>query len=322
MKNEEYINHMEAIYTIYKEKSFTRAAEKLYISQPALSYTVRKVETDLGFPIFERSGKEVSLTQVGERVIKSISEIMRIRATLSSEIDDLLKLKKGSVVIGSTTFVASYILPGILRKFRASYPDVEISVVVDQSTELEEKLEREQLDIIIDNATNFVDWYQYTPLLREHILIGVPKEFDINESIEKFRIPNEVIQSSETDFSSLPKLPITRLRDEKFVLLKRGNKLRQISRQIFEESRCVTNIAMEFDRLHTAVSYAEAGFGVCFLTDTTLRYSNACENLYIYSPETEFSTLTLYIIYKKNRYQTSAATELVRFIKEAQKSTS
>ena len=81
MKNEEYINHMEAIYTIYKEKSFTRAAEKLYISQPALSYTVRKVETDLGFPIFERSGKEVSLTQVGEKVIKSISEIMRIRAT-------------------------------------------------------------------------------------------------------------------------------------------------------------------------------------------------------------------------------------------------
>ena len=71
---------------------------------------------------------------------------------------------------------------------------------------------------------------------------------------------------------------------------------------------------MEFDRLHTAVRYAAAGFGVCFLTDMTLKYSDACDNLCIYSPETEISNLTLYIIYKKNRYQTSASAELVRFI--------
>jgi len=318
MKNEEYINHMEAIYTIYQEKSFTRAAEKLYISQPALSFTVKKVESELGYPIFERSGKEVSLTQIGVKVIKAISDIMRIKSKLSAEIDDILKLKKGSIVIGSTTFIASYILPNILRRFRNKYPNIEISIVVDQSTELEEKLESEQLDIIIDNVTSYVDWYSYTPLLKEHILIGVPLEFTVNEGISNYRISPELIKTDAVDYEGLPKLPVALLRDEKFILLKRGNKLRQISRQIFEESHCIINTTMEFDRLHTAVSYANAGFGICFLTDTTLKYGNAFENLYIYAPDTEFSDLTLYIIYKKNRYLTNAASELVKFMKETQ----
>ena len=60
--------HMDYVYTVYLEKSFTKAAEKLYISQPALSATVKKLEKDLGFPIFERKGKEISLIDISDTV--------------------------------------------------------------------------------------------------------------------------------------------------------------------------------------------------------------------------------------------------------------
>ena len=316
MKDSLYIAHMDYIYAVYQEKSFTRAAEKLYISQPALSQIIKKVESELGYPIFERSGKEIGLTQIGERIIHAITEIKRIQTKAASEIDDILKLKKGNIAIGSTTFVASYILPKILRGFKNKYPDIEINIAVEQSTELEEMLENEQVDIVIDNVTTFIDWYQYAPLLKEHILIGVPREYEINREYRQYQIPHEIIKNGMANYDTLPKIPISKFAGENFILLKKGNKLRQIARHIFDESHVLSNTVMEFDRLHTAVSYAEAGFGICFLSDITLKYSNTCDNLCIYLPETQFPDLTLYIIYKKNRYLSNATGELVKFISE------
>ena len=318
MKSQFYINHMNYIYTIYQEKSFTRAAEKLYISQPSLSLTIKKIETEIGYPIFERCGKEVTLTEIGIKYIKAIEEIFKIQAKLAAEVDDLLKLKKGNVTIGSTTFVASYLLPGILKRFKDKYPDIEVSVVVEQSTELEEKLEAGEIDIMIDNATAFLDGYKYIPLLKEHILLGVPKELTINDAYRDKQISLSSIRDFRGNYSELPKTSLSGFSREKFIFLKRGNKIRQIAARILDEHRIIPDVVMEFDRLHTAVSYAEAGFGLSFLTDTTLLYSNTCENLCIYIPDTVYSELTLYIIYRNGRYLSSAAKELVDFIKSTE----
>ena len=82
--------HMDYVYAVYEEKSFTKAAEKLYISQPALSSTIKKLEKDMGYPIFERRGKEVVPTYVGQRYLEAAEEIRLIRRNLEQEIDDLL----------------------------------------------------------------------------------------------------------------------------------------------------------------------------------------------------------------------------------------
>lgn len=89
------LRHIDYVYAIYKEKSFTRAAEQLYISQPSLSATIKKLEKDLGYPIFERTGKEITPTYIGEKFIKAAEEILIIKKNLENEVDDLLKLRKG-----------------------------------------------------------------------------------------------------------------------------------------------------------------------------------------------------------------------------------
>ena len=81
-------------YEIYKEKSFTKAAEKLFISQPSLSLTIKKLEDNLGVPIFDRSGREICLTDIGEKYISAIEEINIIEKNLKNEIDDLKKMLK------------------------------------------------------------------------------------------------------------------------------------------------------------------------------------------------------------------------------------
>lgn len=310
-----FFNHMEYIYTVYQEGSFTRAAEKLYISQPALSLTIKKVENEIGYPIFERSGKNVSPTPLGARCIKFIEDIIRLKTRLSVEIDDILKLKNGKISIGSTEFVVQRILPDILKNFKAKYPEIEISVVADGSGELEMKLENDEVDIIIDNATVFIDGYKYIPLLDEQILLAVPRELSLNDEHKSRQLSAERIKAGDFSIDPSLKIDLEIFRTQRFIFLSRGSKLRQLASQIFDEAKIIPNLSMEFNRISTAISYAEAGFGLCFITDTTLKYGSMSDKLCYYAVNTDFSDMTLYIIHKKNRHLSNTAREFIGYIK-------
>ena len=103
------LKYSEYAYEVYKERSFTKAAENLFISQPSLSLTVKKLEDELGAKIFDRSCKEIALTDIGKKYIRAVEEIKNIEKNLKNEIEDLQKLRRGKVTIGSTVFVSSCI---------------------------------------------------------------------------------------------------------------------------------------------------------------------------------------------------------------------
>lgn len=308
--------YIDYVYAIYKEKSFTRAAEKLYISQPSLSSTIKKLEKSLGFPIFERSGKEITPTVIGEKYLKAVEEILIIKNNLENEIDDLLKLRKGNILLGSTSFVVSNILPDILKEFRKKYPGIEIKISVEQSTVLQERLEKGLFDIAIDNAATMQQEISYIPLLRERILVGVPSEFEINALYKEYQIPKEKITNAYFDCESHPKIDISKFANEEFILLNSGNKMRQIADKIFAEKAITPRVSFEFDQLTTAISFAENGFGICFLTDTILKYGGNYKNITFYQPNTNCADRILYIMYKSNRYLSTASSELIGFLKE------
>lgn len=309
-------SHIHYVYAVYQEKSFTKAAERLYISQPALSSTIKKLEKDLGYPIFDRNGKEITPTYLGEKYIRAAEEMLMIQKNLECEIDDLIKLKKGNIVLGGTTFIVSNLLPAVLKAFGRTYPDIEIQILVEQSTILREKLERGLVDIAIDNAITQEPEYQYIPLFKEHILIGVPNEFEINDRYREYQIPAEMIREGCCDYSKLPKLDISAFKDEKFILLKTGNKMRQMSHNIFAEKNISPGMCFEFDQLMTSISFAKGGLGICFLTDTIIKHVDLCENITLYQPDTCFSERDLYIMYRKNKYLSSASREFIDFLKK------
>lgn len=307
------LKYMEYAYAVYQAGSFTRAAERLYISQPSLSQIIKKLETEIGQPIFERSGKNITLTPVGEVYIRAVEQILQIRTDLQQQIDDIQSLKTGKLTIGSTTFIASYVLPAIIKEFQNKYPDIQIDLFVEQSTVLEEKLEQGRVDFIIDNAPLQKEVYVYIPWLTEQILLGVPQELPVNEKLEKYRVSAENICRGKKSL----RLPITAVRDEKFILLKHGNTMRQTASRIFQEAGIHPEISMEFDLLMSTICYAESGFGICFLTDTILRYGKGCRNLVFYLPDTQYNSRELFVIYKKAKYLTSAAREFISCVTSA-----
>ena len=95
---------MEYIYEVYKEKSFSKAAAALFISQPSLSANVKRVENRIGYPIFDRSTKPLQLTEVGKHYIQAVEKVMDIENNLENYLLDLGNLKTGTLNVGGSNF--------------------------------------------------------------------------------------------------------------------------------------------------------------------------------------------------------------------------
>ena len=119
----------EYVYEVYKERSFSKAAKNLFISQPALSVTIKRIENRIGTPIFDRSTNPVGLTECGQKYIEVIKQYMDLQNGFLNYLSNLEELKVGSVNVGGSNLFTSCILPPIIARFAVRYPSVEINVV-------------------------------------------------------------------------------------------------------------------------------------------------------------------------------------------------
>ena len=125
---------------------FSKAAERLHISQPSLSATIRKVEEEAGSPIFERKTRPVSLTPFGVAYIQGIEQVREIEETLYSLVDDLRTLQRGQVAIGGSNLSIPYVIPRKLAAFKRQYPRVELRIVEATTGQAKTMLDGGDLD--------------------------------------------------------------------------------------------------------------------------------------------------------------------------------
>ena len=134
---QDYFNKKEIIYTIYQEKSFSKAAQKLYVSQPSLSAMVRKIEEDIGFPLFDRTSKPIRLTEAGMEYIRAAEEIFQIESAFANYADAYNNLQTGSLTLGSNQLLSSLVLPKYISEFVRLHPQISLHLVDDNSVVLE-----------------------------------------------------------------------------------------------------------------------------------------------------------------------------------------
>ena len=128
------------VYEVYKERSFTKAAQNLYISQPSLSARIKKIEEIIGEPLFDRSTTPLQLTEVGKVYIEAAEEITQIEQRVENYINDLAGLKTGNLAVGASTLFAAYVVPSLITQFNQKFPDVHIQLIEGNTAELEEML--------------------------------------------------------------------------------------------------------------------------------------------------------------------------------------
>lgn len=298
------------VYAVYEEKSFTRAAQKLFISQPSLSAAIKGVEQKVGAPLFER-GNGVKLTQVGEEYIKTARDIMGCENDFTNKINDIYNLDTGHITVGGTNYLSSYVLPDIINRFKALYPKIEVTLVEGNSTALSTMIKNEEIDIVIDSFEDPTDSYKAYPLISEKILLCVPASFEINKSISPYRInPNDISYSDNVKGVS-----VSLFKDENFVLLKSGNDMYERAMRIFNKNNINPSVSFSVDQLNISYALAASGMGICFVTDTLFKYGRFNDNVFLYNIDSDMGIRSLYVAHKKQKYCTRAMSE---FIKAAQ----
>lgn len=303
------------VYEIYKEKSFTRAAQKLYISQPSLSAAVKNIEQKVGAPLFERVGSGATLTQIGAEYIKAASEIMRVENEFAQRLNDIYGMQTGTLTVGGTNYLSSYVLPQIINRFTSAYPKITVNLVEANSERLGEMVQNEQVDIVIDSFDDTMDYYEGYPLASERILLCVPADIKVNNKLKKYQISPDCVYNSDFDLSSVPPVPIDEFANENFVLLKSGNDMYNRAMSVFEKNKITPKVSFSVDQLNISYALAGSQIGICFVTDTLLKYGKFHDNVILYNINEEYGSRTLYVAYKKKKYCTKAMSEFINIAK-------
>lgn len=304
-------SNKEYVYAVYKERNFSKAAEKLYITQPSLSLTIKKVENQLGAQLFDRSSTPIRLTDCGEEYIRCVERIMDIENGFEAYLSDLSGLKTGSLAIGASNFFTSYILPPVITRFKSKYPRVEISLIEADTVRLEKMLYAGELDLIIENYPLNEAVYQKHLFYRERMILAVPEILPLNKDLQKYRLRAEDIISGSHLNPKTPAVPLQKFKDAPFVLLRFGNDTRARADKIFEEHKVEPNTVLELDQMATAYHIACNGMGAALISDTLVRETLPDPRIVYYKIDSAYAERNIYFYHKISKHVTKAMAEFL-----------
>lgn len=307
------------VYTVYKEQSFTKAAQKLFISQPSLSVAIKNTEKKIGAPVFERTGVGISLTEVGKSYIEACENMLRSEKEFERRLYDIYNLNSGHISVGGSNYLSSYVLPKVINDFCKLYPNIEVTLTEAHSIAMAQMIKDDVIDIMVDSFDRVDDAYELYPLVKERTFLCVPWDNPINQKLAKYIIPAMDICENKLDYSQAPTVPMQMFKDEKFIILKSGNDMHRRAMDIFAESHIMPDVALFVDQLNISYAVSQSGMGLCFVTDTILRYMKAYDEVALYNIDTKHAERTLYMGYKKGRYVTNAMKEFINIAKNTVK---
>lgn len=305
---------MEYIYEMYRQGNIMTAAEKLYISQPALSMSIRKVEKELGMPLFDRSSRPMRLTEAGKIYIESVEKMRWLEREMEDRLAGLSELKSGVLRIGGSHYINTVILACVLTKFHQCYPGVRVELVEESSAALAEMLRRHQIDLTLSCNEMFMQEFTKYPAFCDHVLIAVPAGDPVNQKAADHMLSAaDIIAGKHLSAHSVAVSPGV-FENLSFILLEPGNNLYARAKQMFSDAGVDPQVALSLSQLSTAYHMAAAGFAATLTCDRMVTSPDV--PLCFYLPDSPLSERTFHFITPSGSYVTHAAQELIRLFRE------
>ena len=269
------IRQLEYFLMVSRVNSFTRAAERLYVSQPAVTNAVRSLEDELGIQLFDRSQKQALLTTEGKIFFAHVEQIMNGISNTLEEINSLKNLGTGIVNIGLTALGGIPSCVFLLKEFVEGYPNIKISVREDETEKLQKLLVEDKLDFAFVFSGKEKSTLAYLELPPQELALCCNRR-------HRFRRQNV--------------LPLEELGNESLILPK-------TARDFFVDSNILRNVVAEISHVQTIKSLVSAGLGVSILPEEIFEQD---DNLIAVALDPPIY-LRPVIAYKKNRKQSHAA---------------
>lgn len=307
------LNEMRYVYAVYQEKSFSKAAKKMYITQPALSNMVRKAEMEAGAQFFDRSTIPLTVTKEGDYYIRCIEEILFIQRNIKAYFKDLKDLNTGTLSIGGSSFFCSFVLAEIIGRFRERYPNVEIDLKEGNTDELKGGLADESLDLVMETALfpedSSLDLYYYKS---ETIILAVPAAYEINKRIQPYKLTYQDVVSERFLCDAMEPVPLGLFKEVPFIRMKPGNDMYQRSGMMCQRVGFTPKVAIQMDQVLTSYNIASSGVGAVFIRSGIIKFMPENQKLVYYKLGDSLAKRKILIAAKKGKYVTSAMREFLR----------
>jgi len=232
---------LQVFREVVRQGSFTRAAEKLYIAQPAVSITIRKLEEELELTLLNRLEKQVTLTTEGESLLRHAEAILAAFAAAETEMAELRDLSHGEVRIGIPPMLSSYYFPRIIGAFRQQYPNLQLSVNGEGAANLLRMIRRGEIDMAVIAGAEVPDGLQGQQLLREEIVACVPAGHPL---------------------AGLPSVSLAAFMREPLILYQEGYFMRELMNQLIAASSEAPQVVFETNLFSMVRSLIRQGTGV------------------------------------------------------------
>ncbi len=295
---------MKYIYMVYQKGSFSKAAQALYMTQPALSIAVQRVEAEIGMPLFRRDRQPLELTEAGKLYIEKIRQMEVLEHELEQQLQDLSQLKTGTLRIGGSHYFNSYVLPPVLAQYQAKWPGVHLVLTEGGSARLLALLNERQIDLTFHCMPAPHERFHRIPAFRDTILLAVPWVFPVNRQLSYCALTAEDVLAGTHRKEGCPAADLRQLADTPFLLLTPGNNLRDRALSFFQEAGITPPVVMELSQLVTAYHLASAGLGAVFISDRLV--GNRGEKMLYYPLRSPLATRTFDIVLPGKTYVSQA----------------
>ncbi|MDY2983714.1 MAG: LysR family transcriptional regulator [Synergistes jonesii] len=287
------------VVTIADEQSFSKAAEKLFISQPSLSQYIKRLENSLGLKLFKRSTVPIEATNEGKEYIEYARRILILQNEMSIVLKEVAGTQRGTLSIGTSQARGTAMLPLLIPFFKKKYPNININLVErlpGESNSLEKLVFENKIDLCFLSPPISRNDIHCEKLFDEQLLIAAPSNTQIKgtsnlESEDNWKV-----------------IDLAELKNENFILAMPHNRFRIIAE--IECAKCgfIPNVIMETRSMDTAQRMVAAGYGFTFVPELVINQwlENMAQPHYFVFGNPIFKC-PAYIAYKKEAYMSRAA---------------
>jgi DNA-binding transcriptional LysR family regulator len=238
-----------AFVEVAKRQSVTRAAEALFVTQPALTARIQGLERELGCSLFVRTPRGMKLSDAGEAFLPHAARALDALADGRMQVNALERGGAGRLAIGAAPAVSTYVLPQLLKSFALSHPRVSVRVRTGHSEEVLELVLREQVDVGLVRALQHRDIVS-TPLYEDRLVL---------------------VADPSHAFAASGRARVEEIAGEQLILFDRTSSYHELTSALFRTAGVSPAGVMELDNIDAAKKMVEQGFGIALLPHTSVR---------------------------------------------------
>lgn len=288
------------VVTIAELRSFSEAAKKLYLSQPALSQSIIALERDLGTPLFDRSTVPISLTFAGEKYVAAARQILLIQHQLETQIGDIQGQRSGRLMLGVPLTYSSAVLPLIFPPFHEAYPDVNIHLIEATNDQLADMALSGELDLTFLNKEP-PHGTTGTILCTDRLVLACGPEHPAFQEPGRHPLERVALDSFQDDF---------------FILTEAATNLRQIINTIFQEYNFIPKVVLETHNVELALELVMLSPALTLLPELSVnRYPHLQPCCFLLDRGDYASSLSL--CYRKNLHLTKVMKSFIAITNQA-----